>query len=77
MTDNSRENTGSDAKMAFAQQLFREYFASCFWHLKPDLVVTEGLIPLIVKGLRLHGGRKGMLEADKLLHWADEGSRCP
>ena len=50
----------------FAQQLFQEHFARCFWHLKPDLVLTETMIPLIIKGLRIHGGRSEFLAAAKL-----------
>lgn len=41
--------------------------------MKPDLVVTEAVIPAIIKGLRLHGGRKGIMLAEKLQHWPNEG----
>src|SRR5262245_25429444 len=54
-------------RLELANRLFHEFYAVCFWHLKPDLVVTEALIPLIVAGLRKHGGRRGMLAADRLL----------
>lgn len=54
------------ARLELAQRLFREYYARCFWHMKPDLVVTEEMIPSIVKGLCRHGGRKGLQEAAKL-----------
>ncbi len=40
--------------------------------MKPDLVVSEGMIPLIVKGLRVHGGREEMMQADRLANWRDE-----
>jgi hypothetical protein len=49
-----------------AQRLFKQYYASCFWHMKPDLIVTEAMIPAIIKGLRVHGGRSAFLEADRL-----------
>lgn len=49
-----------------ARELFKEFYASCFWHWKRDLVVTEEMIPAIVKGLCTHGGRKGMLAASRL-----------
>ena len=49
-----------------ARQLFREYYARCFWHLKPDLVVNESTLPIIIKGLCAHGGRSGMLAAARL-----------
>ncbi len=54
------------AMLQRAQRLFKQYYAACFWHLKPDLVVTEALIPIIVKGLRKHGGRSAFLDADRL-----------
>lgn len=53
-------------RLELAQRLFREYFASCFWHWKPDLMITDVMIPMIVKGLCTHGGRKGMLAAAQL-----------
>jgi hypothetical protein len=50
-----------------ARELFKEYYASCFWHMKPDLIVTEAMIPLVIKGLRAHGGRRGFLAAAQLI----------
>ena len=49
-----------------AQRLFTQYYGSCFWHCKPDLVVTEAMIPMIVKRLCQYGGQKGLREAAKL-----------
>jgi hypothetical protein len=49
-----------------AQRLFERYYVSCFWHMKPDLVVTDAMLPAIIKGLRMHGGRAAFLEADRL-----------
>ena len=60
----AEESTGARLKLASA--LFREFYASCFWHMKPDLIITEELIPLIIKGLRTHGGRRGLLAAARL-----------
>ena len=57
----------SDFKLKLAQSLFREFHARCFWHMKPDLIVTAATLPLIIKGLRTHGGRRGVLAAAKLL----------
>ena len=34
-------------------ELFKQYYASCFWHMKPDLPITEAMLPIIIKGLRL------------------------
>ena len=50
----------------YARFLFKAHYASCFWHWKPDFVVTETTIPLIVKGLCAHGGRIGMSAAGEL-----------
>jgi hypothetical protein len=50
-----------------AREIFKEFYANCFWHLKPNLVVTAEMIPVIVKGLRAHGGRQGFLLAAELL----------
>jgi hypothetical protein len=62
--------TGSGRKpeprIELARRLYREFYAACFWHLKPDLVVTEDMIPIIVQGLRTHGGRRGFLAAAQL-----------
>ena len=53
--------------MEVANRLFREFYAVCYWHLKPDLVITEDLVPLVTAGLRKHGGRRGLLAAGRLL----------
>jgi hypothetical protein len=60
------DDVKTKAALERAQQLFKQYYASCFWHWKPDLVVNEPMIPLIVKGLCAHGGQKGMLAAAEL-----------
>jgi hypothetical protein len=49
-----------------AQLLFEQYRAQCFWHMRPDLVVTDADLPAIVEGLRVHGGRAGFLAAEEL-----------
>jgi len=49
-----------------AQELFKQNYARCFWHLKPDLIVTQDDLPIIIKGLRAHGGRSGFLAAAML-----------
>jgi hypothetical protein len=53
-------------RLELANQLYREYHTRCFWHCPRDLVITEELIPMVVKGLRLHGGRKGFILSAKL-----------
>ena len=49
-----------------ARRAFRDYHAQCFWYLRPDMKVTLGDVPEIVRGLRRHGGRKGFLLAARL-----------
>lgn len=60
-------------RVELANQLFREFYAACFWHMKRDLTVTEEMIPRIIKGLRTHGGRRGMLAAAQLLQGEEMG----
>ena len=54
-------------KLALAKRLYREFHTICFWHMKPDLIVTEANLPDIVKGLRTYGGKKGATSAAQLL----------
>jgi hypothetical protein len=60
------DDAKTKALLERAQQLFKEYYVSCFWHMKPDLTVTEAMLPIIIKGLRVHGGRNAFLAADRL-----------
>ena len=53
-------------RLELANQLYREYYTRCFWHAPRDLVITEELIPFVVKGLRTHGGRRGFILSGKL-----------
>jgi len=62
----SPEQARDMVRVREARRAFREFQAQCFWYLRPDLVVTLDDIPEIVRGLRLHGGRKGFLIADRL-----------
>ncbi|HKI32365.1 MAG TPA: hypothetical protein VKA46_10890 [Gemmataceae bacterium] len=55
-----------DERVELANQLFHEFHTRCFWHSPRDLVITEELIPFVVKGLRTHGGRRGFMLAGKL-----------
>jgi len=67
MLQRTEDTRRTSPRVELANRLFHEFYAVCFWHLKPDLVVTEQLVPLIIAGLRKHGGRRGMLAADRLL----------
>ncbi|MBI1915446.1 MAG: hypothetical protein HYS12_12025 [Planctomycetes bacterium] len=50
-----------EERLERANQLYREYHTRCFWHCPRELLITEDLIPLVVKGLRTHGGRRGFI----------------
>ena len=49
-----------------AQQVFLQYHASCFWHLRPDLKIALEHLPMIRERLRKYGGRAGFLLAAQL-----------
>jgi hypothetical protein len=55
-----------EEKLALAQRLYRECHTQCFWHMKPDLIITEGMLPMVIEGLRDYGGRREFLEAARL-----------
>ena len=55
-----------DERLGLANQLYRAFLTRCFWHSPRDLVITEDLIPFVIKGLRAHGGRDGFILAGKL-----------
>ena len=63
------------SRVELAQRLYREYRTACFWHCKPDLVITESLIPFVIKGLRDNGGRKAFL-ASAALQSGDDSESC-
>jgi hypothetical protein len=56
-----------EERLELANRLYREYYTRCFWHSPRDLVITEELIPLVVKGLRHNGGRRGFILSARLL----------
>jgi hypothetical protein len=56
----------ADSRLELAKSLFRKYYSQCFWHYRPDLSITEAQIPLVVQGLRMNGGREGLLAAARL-----------
>jgi hypothetical protein len=66
MKPQSDKPTQTADKLQLAQQLFNEFYGACFWHMKPDLLITQAMLPLITKGLRTHGGRRGWMAADRL-----------
>lgn len=62
----SSEQARDMVRVREARRAFREFRTQCLWYLRPDLVVTLEDVPEIVRGLRLHGGRKGFLIAARL-----------
>src|SRR5216117_3888363 len=53
-------------RLDLANQLYREFHTRCFWHCPLDLVITEDLVPMVVQGLRQHGGRRGFILSGRL-----------
>ena len=53
-------------KVGRAQQIFVQYYARCFWHLKKDLQITPELIPVVQEGLRKNGGHEGLQLAETI-----------
>lgn len=49
-----------------AQELYDRYYDRCFWHMRPDLIVTAATLPVVIDGLRKYGGREGYREAGTL-----------
>jgi hypothetical protein len=54
------------ARLRLAREAFQEFYAECFWYLRPDLSIDAATIPEIARGLRQHGGRRGFLLAARL-----------
>ncbi len=55
-------------RLELARRAFQEFYAQCFWSAPADFEVTEADIPIIVRGLRLHGGHKGYRIVAELCH---------
>lgn len=55
-----------DERLQLAREAYREFYAECFWYLRPDLPIDAAAIPEIARGLRRHGGRRGFLLAARL-----------
>ena len=49
-----------------AQEIFKQYYAQCFWHYSPDLIIDSSNFELVINGLKKYGGRKGILLAEEL-----------
>ena len=51
-----------------AQELFRRYYAQCFWHYDKNFEIGPQNVQIVIDGLRKYGGREGFLLADELCH---------
>jgi len=60
------QGTLDDERLALARTALRDYHARCFWFMRSDLEPTLEDLPEIARGLRLHGGRQGVLLAAQL-----------
>ncbi len=52
--------------VAHAQVAFERFFTQAFWHLRPDALITERMLPDVITGLRRYGGKDGFREAEKI-----------
>ena len=64
--DPGEEFPSEAERLQLAAQAFKEFYAECFWYLRPDLPIDAAAIPEIARGLRRHGGRRGFLLAARL-----------
>lgn len=56
----------SPEQLELAREAFLQFRTRCFWFLRADLEVTPADLPLIIRGLRLNGGRAGFAVAARL-----------
>ncbi len=56
-----------------AQQIFIQYHAKCFWHLRKNLKITLANLSLVQHGLRKYGGMDGLRLASELELNSHEG----
>lgn len=62
----SPEDARDMVRVREARRAFRQFYAQCFWFMRPDMKVALDDVPEIVRGLRQNGGRKGFLIAARL-----------
>jgi hypothetical protein len=48
-----------EERLRLAQAAYQEYLGRCFWFMREDLIITKSNLPLIIEGLKLHGGHRG------------------
>ena len=49
-----------------ARKLFRANYTTCFWWVRPDLVIRAGDVPWVADSLRKYGGRDAWRAAARL-----------
>jgi hypothetical protein len=54
------------AKLALAQQAFRDFHARCFWFMRRDAEIVAEEVPYLCERLRADGGRRGFQIAAEL-----------
>jgi hypothetical protein len=59
MAMNADASLARERRLGLARKAFKEFYAQCFWSCRDDLEITEEKIPLVMRGLRRHGGHKG------------------
>ena len=62
----SSEQAREMVRVRELRRAFREFYARCFWYMRPDAHLTLDDLPEVVRGLRKNGGREGILRAAKL-----------
>lgn len=62
----SRDQARDMVRAREARRAFFMFHAQCFWYLDRNMKITIKDVPEIARGLRINGGRKGFLMADKL-----------
>ena len=66
MAMSDTEQLDRERRLELARHAFKEFFVQCFWSWSEDAEITEATIPLIVEGLRHHGGHRGYQVAAEL-----------
>ena len=62
----NQQKARSERKLGRAQELYRQYYAQCFWHYDPQLEIAPENLDLVINGLRKYGGRSGLRLAEEL-----------
>jgi hypothetical protein len=55
-------------KVELAREAFRDFYHTCFWFMRPDVLIEEADVPYIIQRLRADGGRRGFERAAELCH---------